>query len=474
MSAGTAAQPAPPTPSPQRSGVWREAWRLSVPATLALLLHSGYRVNDQYWVQDLGAPAQAALGLTSFVVILNFAFVSLVHSGALARAARACGAGDRPLLESVYSTTLKFGLTWFTIIGALGWLAGPLWVRALGANGEVAAMGQDYLQVLYLCMPLIGMKPVIDAMFIAQGNTLVPMLLSVLSVGLNFVLNPLLIYGAGPVPAMGVAGAAWATGAARGVAALLGALLLVRLYGLRPKWKEALHRAEVRAIARIGWPMALSVAGYAGVFIVMLKTTIEPFGETVQAGLGVAFNGVEAISYCGLMGPAIAVSSMVGRRLGAGDVAGAAQSVRACLTMSCGIAAVATVAFLAVPERLAALYTGDPGVRAEAARYLWIVGWTQLATAAQSVYEQALAGAGRTLAMSLTNLAGNGVRIPLAWLFAHRLAWGPAGAWWAMNVSNLLKLGAIVAVFRRGGWRATRVPAADLPQPPRQACPPAS
>lgn len=450
-----------------RPGVLGEAFRLAWPATLALLLHSGYRVNDQYWIQGLGASAQAALGVDSFLLILNFAFITLVHAGALARTARATGAGDRSRLRAVYSTALRLGLAWFALVGAAGWLATPLLVRLLGAAGPVAPLARDYLRPIYVCLPLLGAKPLLDGIFIGRGDTRTPMLLSAASVGLNFLLNPLFIFGWGPLPGLGIAGAACATVLARGAAAAAAAALLAR-QGLPPAWRSPFLFAEARRIVAIGAPVALSTGGYALVFVGVLKTTIEPFGETVQAGLGVAFNGVEAISYCGLMGPAVAASSMVGRRLGAGDPAGARAAVRACLGLSSAVAAVFTAAFLLVPEGLAGLYTRNPEVLHQAALYLWVVGWTQVVTAAQAVFEQALAGAGHTLGMSIFNMAGNGVRIPGAWFLAHGLGMGPAGAWWAMNFSNVLKLGAILVIYGAGRWQRPDVPPASSTPP---ACP---
>jgi len=443
---------------------WREALSLSWPATLLLLLHAGYRVVDQYWVQGLGAEAQAALGVTSFHLILNFAFITSLTTGVLARVARFTGAGDRPALERTVAAAYGSGLLWFLGLGLLGY-ANASWLVGLGgARDEVAALARDYLRTIYLVLPGIAFKPLTDALFIGRGDTRTPMLLSGLSLVLNCLLNPVLIYGRLGAPALGVAGAALATGLARGTAAILGMLLLARRDGLRPRIRNALDPATVGPMFRIGAPMGLSTAGYAITFLGVLKLTIEPFhtsyGPAVQAGFGVAFNGVEALSYCALMGPAVAVSSMVGRRLGAGDLAGARAAVRACLWMSCGLAALASALFLGAPHFLASAYTDDAAVLEQAGLYLWVVGWTQVVTAAQSVLEQALAGAGRTFLMSLTTLTGNLLRIPLAWWMAWPLGLGPAGAWWALNLSNLFKLAAIILVFRAGGWRRAGSPRA--------------
>ncbi len=426
---------------------WREAWRLSLPATLSLLLHAGYRVNDQYWIGPLGPAAQAALGVTSFLLILNFAFIALVQSGTLARIALHTGARDAEARQRCFQTSLRLSFACTVVVALVGWATTPFWVRLLGAEGEVAELAQAYLKPIYLTLPLIAVKPWTDGVFLGIGNTMVPMLLAGLAVGLNFVLNPLLIFGWGPAPEMGIAGAAWATGISRGIAGGLGLWILNRGAGLR--WRGLpFDRHEMARILRIGTPVALTHAAYALVFVGVLKTSVARFGESVQAGLGVAFNGIESISYCGLMGPAIACSSIVGRRLGAQDHAGARTAVGACLTLSLSIALLASLLFGLLPERLVSFYSDDPTVLREAALYLAVVAWSQTATSADSVLQQALAGAGRTTVMSLTTTLGLSLRIPLAFFLAHSMAWGPHGIWWAFNLTNWLKLVAIVLVFR--------------------------
>jgi MATE family, multidrug efflux pump len=443
------------TADSQAIGPWREALRLSWPATLSLLLHSGYRINDQFWIGPLGPDAQAALGVSTFQLILNFAMIVLIQSGTLARIARHTGARDFEARSTVYNTMLRMGVGWFALVALIGWLTAPMAVEMLGAEGAVRDLSIAYLVPIYIGLPLMALKPFTDGVFLGLGNTITPMLLAGLSVALNFVLNPLMIFGYAGFPEMGIAGAAWATILARGIAGLIGIFLLARNHGLIPR-RQALNWPEFRQVLRIGMPVSLNNAAYALTFIAVLKTSVAPFGRTVQAGLGVAFNGIEAISYCALMGPAIACSSIVGRRLGAGDPDGARQAVFACTSMSVGLATIATLLFALWPEHLVSIYSDDPAVLAQAALYLWTVSWSQTATAADSTLQQALAGAGHSFRMSLTTTSGLLLRIPLAWTLAHSMDWGPSGIWWAFNFTNWLKLIAIVLVFRSAAiWRST-------------------
>lgn len=427
----------------------REALQLSWPITLSLLLHAGYRVNDQFWVKDLGPDAQAAMGLTSFLLILNFAFISLLSTGTLARVAKFAGAGSWDKLRKSFCTACYSSLLWFGLIALVGWSATPWLVHQSGGSGQAAALAEEYLGTIYLVLPLIGFKPLIDSIFFGLGNTVIPMFLAGLSVALNAILNPVLIYGWWGLPAMGIEGAAWSTGISRGLSALIGIFILLRYFDLKGSLREHPTWLELKRICRIGGPVAFSHATYAICFTLILKTSVAPLGPTVQAGLAVGFNGIESLSYCGLMGPAMASASLVGRRLGAKDFVGARRGAFACLSMSVGFAAITSVVFLTAGHLLSDIYTDDLIILAEAVLYLHIVAYSQIVTAADSTLQQMMAGAGRTVHMAILNICGYISRVPLAFWMSASLGMGAAGIWWALNIANYLKLGAILILFRR-------------------------
>lgn len=432
-----------------RAASLREAFRLSWPITLSLLLHAGYRVNDQFWIRDLGPDAQAAMGLTTFMLILNFAFLSIMTSGTLARVARHSGSGDRQLVQRTVGTSCYTSLLWFTLLGVIGWATTPLWVSLAGGTGAPAEFAEEYLGTIYLVLPLIGFKPLIDCVFLGLGNTAMPMLLSVLSVGLNAILNPALIYGWWGLPAMGMEGAALSTGLSRAFSAILGMLALNRWFGIGGYLRQRFAVKELKRIVQIGLPVCFTHAAYASCFLIIMKIAVAPLGSTVQAGLAVGFNGIESVSYCGLMGPAMAASSIVGRRLGAGDYVGAKRGAMSCMGLSVGFATLTSAIFLLFGRSLVSHFTDDPDVLAEATLYLSIVAFSQVATAAYSTFQQMMTGAGRTVAMAWVSVSGNLSRVPLAWWFAMSMGFGASGIWWALNVGNFLKLGAIFLLFRR-------------------------
>ena len=427
----------------------REAFRLSWPITLSFLLHAGYRVNDQYWIGDLGPDAQAAMGLTTFMLILNFSFLSIITSGVLARVAFYTGSGQHEHVERTIGTACRAGILWFSLIGLIGWMTTSFWVQLAGGFGAPAVFAEEYLSTIYIVLPLIGFKPLIDCVFLGLGNTVMPMLLSFLSVALNTALTPAMVYGLWGLPAMGMEGAAWSTGISRGFCALLGLLALKKWFGLGGFLRQAFDFSELKRVVRVGLPVGFSHAAYSGCFLAIMKTSVAPLGANVQAGLAVGFTGLESVSYCGMMGPAMAASSIVGRRLGAKDYLGAKRGAMSCLGLSVGFALFTAAIFLLFGRNLASWFTDDPGVLEEAVLYLAIVAFTQAATAAYSTLQQMMTGAGRTLQMAYVSIAGNFVRIPIAWWFSAGLGFGATGIWWALNVGNILKLAAIYWLFRR-------------------------
>ena len=226
-------------------------------------------------------------------------------------------------------------------------------------------------------------------------------------------------------------------------------LALNRWFGLGGYLRTRFALAELKRIVQIGLPVCFTHAAYATCFLAIMKTSVAPLGASVQAGLAVGFNGIESVSYCGLMGPAMAASSIVGRRLGAQDYLGAKRGAMSCLGLSVGFATLTSIVFVVAGGTLAGFFTEDPEVLQEATAYLTIVALSQVATAAYSTIQQMMTGAGRTVAMAYVSVGGNLARVPLAWWFALGLGFGASGIWWALNVGNFLKLGAIFLLFRR-------------------------
>jgi MATE family multidrug resistance protein len=428
----------------------RELLGLALPAALGSILHLAFRPIDQYFVADLGKEAQGALGATTFVVILAYATFLLVSAGAGPLMARATGARRPDERRSILgaaligTSTVAVGLAFAGLLFADGIAA------LLGLHGEMGRMASTYLRVLFVTGLANAFAPLVDSCFHAMGDTRLPLVLRALAISINVVLTPLFIRQFG----WGVAGAALGSTLAELVVVGIGLTVLVRRVGLR---REDLRADQLARIVRLGTPVASSTAMYAGVYWVLLAVAISPLGPAVTAGLGIGFNVLESFSWPAFWGAAVAVSSVVGRRLGAKQPEEAWRAARMVFGPAVAAGVVASLVFVLGGPTLVGLWAADPDVYREALTYAVVLAWSQPFVAVEAWAEGVLEGAGDTRKVFWGSVPFNVARIPLAWALAFPLGLGAAGVWWAINVTSLGKALAKGAMVAHGGWSRLEV-----------------
>lgn len=436
----------------------RDVLRLAWPSMLSFLCNSAYRVNDQFWVQWLGPDAQAALAASIYLMILNFSLYFVAVSGALALVARATGARDEPERDAVVRHALALGAGLAMVLTVLGTSLAPRIGPWLGLPETAAGLAGEYLGTMYVfCLPL-ALAPIVDTIFIGMGNTAIPLALQLVAIATNFALNPLLIYGAGPVEGLGIGGAALATCLSRAIAVALGLVVLRRRFGVR--WTSGFAPSAKRflALMRIGLPSAASIAFYSAVYFALLRLVLSTLDRDVTAALGIGFNAFEGVSFPAFLGVAVAGSSIVGRQLGARAPELARAAVGSVRRLELLLGCAATILFVVAGPWLVPLLTQDAGVAREAVLYLRVLALSQIFVALEAGNEKVLLGAGHTLPILCISVPGNLLRVPLAWWLAVHLGVGAAGVWWAITASTILKAAALHWTVERGGWRRRGAP----------------
>lgn len=428
----------------------RELLALAAPAAASAVLNNAFRIIDQRAADHLGTSAQAAMGSCVFVLIAAFALHSLVAAGAGPLIARATGAGRLEERRRIVARALSAAAAVGVGIALLALAATPAIVRLIGLEGATAARACVFLRVLLVGGLPAALGPTVDAAFIAMGRTRTMLALQALAAVLNAAGNVLALRAG-----FDVGGTAAATVLARTAASGLGVYLLAGLTGLRRQDLLPEPPAAYAAMLRIGAPVATNTLAYAAVYWALLHAAISPLGDAVNAALGVGFSALEGISYPIFLGLSQAVSSIVGRRLGAGEPAEAARGARLALPWMLGAGVAAGLVFHLGARTLCGAFTHDPAVLAEAEVYARTLAWSQPLVALEALAEGVLAGAGVTMPIFLWSVPLNLARVPLGvWLGG---AFGARGIWWAINLSTLAKAAGKGATALRGGWSRARV-----------------
>lgn len=425
--------------------------RLALPAVASSLLQLVFLLSDIFWVgRLLGAAALAAVSTAGFAVWILAAVGEMIAVGLTAVAARRHGEGAHGLAAVVGGTTLVMALLGGALVAMAGWWLVPGLFAVMNTPPEVTEPGRLYLSTYLLGTPLLFGFFAVEAAFRASGDTRTPMALLGGSVALNIVLDPLLIAGAGPLPALGIAGAALAALLTRGSVLVTGFFLLVRRGLIRlTVWDTR----SALTVLRVGAPVALTGIFFSLVYIGLTRITTR-FGVPALAALGIGHK-LEGLAYMVATGFALASSAIVGQNLGARRADRARRSAWLTAAYACGIGGVVGLAFLAAPDLLVGIFSTDPSVIAAGASYLRIMAIAQLTMGLEIVLEASLGGAGFTFQPMAWATLITLSRIPLAAWLAGVL--GVAGVWWAISVTAVARAVTMAILWRGEAWERRSV-----------------
>jgi multidrug resistance protein, MATE family len=447
----TATPEATSVESPERWLTAGALVRLAVPAALSAILHSTYRPLDQIYAGFLGREAQGALGASVFVLIVAYGLCMLVAAGVGPLVGRATGRGDGAARRGWIGAGLAGASGVALVLLLVGIFAVDAIVGLLGLSGESGALAATYLRVILITGIALPFGPVIDASFAAMGNTTLPLALQAIVVALNAILTPVLMFGLD----LGIGGAALGSTAAQALGVVVGLALLARATRLRlVDVGVGIGDLGVRLsrVAGIGLPVAVSTALYALVYWAMIATSIAPHGDAATAGLGIGFGALEAFAWPLYLGCSVSAASLVGRCLGAERPDLAWRAIRRLMPAQLALGVgVALVFWLAGPW-LVGHIAADSDVAREAAVYALVLAWSQPAVSLEALFEGTLNGAGDTRASFWSTVPFNLLRVPLAWWLAFPMGMGPAGIWWAINLTTFLKAGTKGAMVWSGRW----------------------
>jgi putative MATE family efflux protein len=446
---------------PIAGAVWRLAW-----PTMLQNVISGFQgmVDHALVGRFVGYTGNAAIGVSLQIFIVVIVFLTSLFTGMSVLVARFAGANEpEKVNRTVYQAFLASAALCVGILAPLGWALSPSLLRLVNATAEVRAEALPYLRIMLVFNFGMMLFFMLGAALRSAGDARTPLRLGVALTALNVALNVIFIRGLGPIPAFGTAGAAIGAVLAgivvSGVAVYLlcsGRLVVTwsRGMGLRPDWDT------IRALFRFGLPtgvqgIAMNVAG------VLLLRFIGSLQQSAQAQAAYAVGYTELFSLItwtsvGLMG---AASAIAGQNLGAGRPERAVRGVRIAAGIGLGVAAVVGALFLAIPDRLLALFgMHDPtvvGIGTQLLAYLSVSG---LFITVALTYTGALQGTGDTRSPLYISIVSQvGLPLGLCALLDATRGLRPADIWLAILLGHATRCVLSVLRFRQGKWRAIQV-----------------
>lgn len=431
---------------------------LAIPMMLEMFMESIFALVDTFFVGRLGYNALATIGLTETVITLVYAIAIGLSTAPVAMVSRFIGQKDEVGAAQAARQAIYLALFVSTLIAVFGAYYAEEILRMMGGSEELIRTGAGYTRIMFAGNGVIVLLFLLNGIFRGSGEAVHAMRALWIANGINIVLDPLFIFGLGPVPAMGVTGAAVATTIGRGVGVLyqlyilLGGRSVIRL--AVGSW--ALDGDLLRRLTRIAWTGAFQyfIASASWIFLMRI---VAQFGEPVVGGYTVAIRLI-LFTLLPAWGLSNAAATLVGQNLGANEPERAERSVWKAANYGSIYLGLVSVIYVVFAPTLVGWFTTDEAVIAPGITALRIFGAGYLLFGYGMIITQAFNGAGDTRTPTLINFVCFWlVEIPLGYFLSLRMGWELVGICTAVVIAeSLLTLIAIV-LFRRGRWKTTRI-----------------
>ena len=406
----------------------KNLWILAIPMLVSNLLQAAFNLVDMIWVGKLGPAALAAVSMGGFILMIVMFIMIGLGIGTTAMVARAIGEKNVDKANSVAMQSLIIGAVGSILFAIVGYFGSPWLLKILGADPEVLMLGTGYMRILFLGVIVMFYMFLISAVLQGAGDAATPMIILTISTVINIILDPLLIFGIGPFPRMGVNGAALGTVLAETVGSLLALEILLRGRSrVRVHLKDLkVDLAKMMAILRVGLPASFQMI-LRGLVGLVLISIVARFGTKAIAAFGV---GMRLHMLAMMPGFAIgmAAGTLVGQNLGAKEVERASQSAWRAVMYYSGFMFLMTLIFLFAAPILLNFFNSDPEVIKIGSGFLKIASLGYVFIALGLILGRSMSGAGDTLSpMVITFVALWLLQIPLALYLSNNI--GLTGGW---------------------------------------------
>ena len=436
----------------------RAIFLLAIPMVLEMAMESLFAVVDVFWVAHLGANAMATVGLTESVLTLVYCGAMGLSMAATAMVARRIGEKDAEGAAVAAVQGLLVGIVASVIVAIAGAAFAPRLLGFMGASSDLIAGGGQFASIMLASSVSIVLLFLTNGVFRGAGDAAIAMRVLWLSNFINLALDPCLIFGLGPFPELGLAGAAVSTTIGRSVGVVF---QLWILFSGRSRVKILarqlrVNRNVMKRLVRVALN-GMFQYGVGQISWLVLVRLVSTFGSTAVAGYTVSIRIIlfVILPSWGLSG---AAATLVGQNLGAQKPERAERSVWMTGFYNMLFLGAVAVVFVVFPEPIIRIFTDDPAVVPVGVDCLRILSYGNLAYAYGMVMVQSFNGAGDTFTPTMVNIFGYWLfQIPVAYVLASRTSLGPAGVFASIPLAETAIAIVGVLLFRQGRWKQKRI-----------------
>ncbi len=413
---------------------------LAMPIMGTSFIQMAYNLTDIMWLGRLSTNAVAAAGTAGFFMWFGSALIMISQVGVGVNVAHCYGRGDKEESKVYISNGFRLNIV-IALLYSLFLIV--FRNRIIGffdiGDSEVIDMAIQYLTIIAIGIVFHFLNPIFSTTLNSTGNSLTPFKANTFGLICNILLDPILIFGFGPIPTLGIKGAALAT--------ILSQLLVTIIFVILGKNGQTVYshvdlfsKADmkiIKSIVKLGLPPFVQIGLHAGISMVITKI-LAGFGPVAIAVQSIG-SQVESISWMTSEGFSSAITAFLGQNYGARKLDRVKEGYKEGLQILAAIGVFATLLLVFAAEPIFTLFVpNDPLAIKEGINYLKILGVSQFFLAVEIGSSGAFNGLGRTLIPSFVTGLLNLLRIPMA-LILSSTALGLLGVWWSITITTILK-----------------------------------
>ncbi|WP_099320200.1 MATE family efflux transporter [Anaerococcus sp. Marseille-P3625] len=421
-----------------KGDISKSLFKLSIPLALTAFIQITYNFVDIFFLGRLGKDAIAGVGIAGFLFWIANAITLIPKIGTGVYASHAFGRSDDRETIKVLNNGYILTITISVFYSLLLFLFSNYYVNFYGLTESASAYARDYLHIISFGMIFFFINPVLSQSFQSLGNSLTPFKINTIGLITNIIIDPILIFGYGPIPRLEAKGAALATVMAQIVVTLIFVFNIFRKNKILKSAISSFHykRAWVISIFKMGFPAALMSSFMATISIILNKFMAD-FGEAAVAAYTVG-SQLEAITWNTTEGLQVGIAAMVGQNYGAGLMERVKESIKKSFVILLVIGTISMLVLFAFRYQLFKLFIPNDKETIElGAIYLAILSFSQIFMSTEIGLTGAFNGLGDTKTPAIIGMVSDFSRIPISKIFMP--IFGVAGVWLAMSLTSVAK-----------------------------------